>query len=97
MTQIKKAHNAFWGFIKKYRTVLIALLIAIVLVFGYMYVQVLEEEIPSIDWQTTIFAIVGGLGIFLYGINLMGDSLKALAGNKLKLIIEKSISKIYFA
>jgi phosphate:Na+ symporter len=41
-------------------------------------------------WQTTIFAIVGGLGIFLYGINLMGDSLKAIAGNKLKVIIEKS-------
>ena len=43
-----------------------------------------------INWQTTIFAIVGGLGIFLYGINLMGDSLKALAGTKLKLIIEKT-------
>ena len=43
-----------------------------------------------IDWKTTIFAIVGGLGIFLYGINLMGDSLKALAGNKLKIIIEKT-------
>jgi len=43
-----------------------------------------------IDWQWTIFMIVGGLGIFLYGINLMGDSLKALAGNKIKIIIEKS-------
>ncbi|MCF7924907.1 MAG: Na/Pi cotransporter family protein [Candidatus Izimaplasma sp.] len=44
----------------------------------------------EINWQITIFEIVGGLGIFLYGINLMGDSLKAIAGNKLKLIIEKS-------
>jgi len=44
----------------------------------------------EIDWQLTIFMIVGGLGIFLYGINLMGDSLKALAGNKIKIIIEKS-------
>jgi len=43
-----------------------------------------------INWKETIFAIVGGLGIFLYGINLMGDSLKALAGNRLKMIIEKS-------
>jgi len=41
-------------------------------------------------WQATIFAIVGGLGIFLYGINLMGDSLKAVAGSKLKSVIEKS-------
>jgi len=44
----------------------------------------------DIDWQLTIFAIFGGLGIFLFGINLMGDSLKAMAGNKIKIIIEKS-------
>ena len=47
-------------------------------------------DVVVIDWKTTIFAIVGGLGIFLYGINLMGDSLKALAGSKLKVIIEKT-------
>ncbi len=50
----------------------------------------LLADTVNIDWQVTIFAIVGGLGIFLYGINLMGDSLKALAGNKLKIIIEKT-------
>lgn len=43
-----------------------------------------------IDWKITIFAIVGGLGIFLYGINLMSDSLKKLAGSKLKLFLEKT-------
>lgn len=37
-----------------------------------------------------IFYVIGGLGIFLYGLDLMGNSLKALAGNKLKIIIEKS-------
>lgn len=50
----------------------------------------LLADIVIIDWKTTIFAIAGGLGIFLYGINLMGDSLKALAGSKLKIIIEKT-------
>lgn len=53
-------------------------------------------QLSEINWQTTVFAIVGGLGIFLYGINLMGDSLKALAGNKIKLIIEKTTSKPIF-
>jgi phosphate:Na+ symporter len=43
-----------------------------------------------IDWKITIFEILGGLGIFLYGINLMSDSLKKIAGSKLKLILEKS-------
>lgn len=38
----------------------------------------------------TLMFILGGLGIFLYGINLMGDSLKAAAGDKLKVLIEKS-------
>jgi len=50
----------------------------------------LLADVVVIDWKITIFAIIGGLGIFLYGINLMGDSLKALAGSKLKLIIEKT-------
>lgn len=43
-----------------------------------------------IDWEITLFEILGGLGIFLYGINLMSESLKKLAGAKLKLILEKS-------
>ncbi|MFK5884050.1 MAG: Na/Pi cotransporter family protein [Candidatus Izemoplasma sp.] len=47
-------------------------------------------DVVDINWQETLFLIFGGLGIFLYGINLMGDSLKALAGNKLKIIIEKT-------
>lgn len=42
-------------------------------------------------WQSALF-ILGGLGIFIYGIHLMGSSLKQLAGDKLKLIIQKSTS-----
>lgn len=37
-----------------------------------------------------LIAVLGGLGLFLYGINQMGDSLKAIAGNKLKVFIEKT-------
>ncbi len=44
----------------------------------------------SIDYKLTIFAILGGLGIFLFGISLMSDSLKRLAGAKLKLFLEKT-------
>ena len=40
-------------------------------------------------WQAIIF-ILGGLGIFLFGIHMMSGSLKTLAGDKLKLIIQKS-------
>ena len=37
-----------------------------------------------------ILYILCGLGIFLFGINMMGTSLKAIAGDKMKVIIEKS-------
>lgn len=59
----------------------------------------LAEDIvllADIDWVELSFYLFGGLGIFLYGINLMGDSLKALAGNKIKLIIEKTTSRPIF-
>ena len=44
----------------------------------------------TIDWQWTIFHILGGLGIFLFGINMMGDALKKIAGKKMKIILEKT-------
>ena len=37
-----------------------------------------------------IMFVFGGLALFLFGIGLMSDSLKAAAGNKLKSIIEKT-------
>lgn len=44
------------------------------------------------ELQTKIFMLIGGLGIFLYGIKLMGDSLKAYAGDDLRDIINKYTS-----
>ncbi len=44
----------------------------------------------TIDWEWTIFHILGGLAIFLYGINSMGDALKKIAGKKMKIILEKT-------
>lgn len=34
--------------------------------------------------------VLGGIALFLFGIHIMGEALKNLAGNKLKLIIEKT-------
>ncbi len=46
--------------------------------------------ILDIDWKETAFLIVGGLGIFLYGINLMSNALRKIAGSRLKLFLEKT-------
>ena len=40
----------------------------------------------------SIFGLVGGLIMFLYGMDLMGDSLKKLAGGKLESILERLTS-----
>lgn len=47
-------------------------------------------NILLVDYSDNIMNVVGGLALFLFGINLMSDSLKLVAGNKLKMIIEKT-------
>lgn len=44
----------------------------------------------EVDWFNIVFLVIGGLGIFLYGIHIMGDSLKLIAGAKFKVMIEKT-------
>lgn len=39
-----------------------------------------------------IIWLLGGLGLFLYGMKMMGDGLESAAGNKLKFILEKVTS-----
>ncbi len=45
--------------------------------------------------QENILFLLGGLGIFLYGIKLMGESLKELAGDNLRDLINKYTSNKY--
>lgn len=49
------------------------------------------------DSQVTslIFLILGGLGTFLYGLDLMSSSLKSMAGSKLKIIISKATDNVF--
>lgn len=44
----------------------------------------------TFDWQNAIFLIIGGLGLFLFGITLMSSSLTKLAGSKFQIILEKT-------
>lgn len=38
---------------------------------------------------TSIMGLLGGLALFLYGMQMMGNGLEAAAGNKMKLILKK--------
>jgi phosphate:Na+ symporter len=42
----------------------------------------------TIEILELIFVFAGGLGMFLYGMNLMGDGLQKSAGNKMKQLLE---------
>lgn len=44
-----------------------------------------------------IIWLMGGLGLFLYGMNMMGDGLESAAGSKLKFILEKVTSNPFSA
>ncbi|MCB1857988.1 MAG: Na/Pi cotransporter family protein [Gammaproteobacteria bacterium] len=43
----------------------------------------------SIDWFEMTMTLLGGLAIFLYGMELMTDALKAVAGDRMKVVLEK--------
>ena len=43
----------------------------------------------------SIFSLIGGLALFLYGMNMMGDGLEKISGGKLEQILEKMTDKTY--
>lgn len=38
--------------------------------------------------KAIIFMLLGGLGLFMYGIRLMGDGMRRVAGNKMRKILK---------
>ncbi len=43
----------------------------------------------SIDWWTMVMSLLGGLALFLFGMDQMADALKAVAGERMKIILAK--------
>ncbi len=52
--------------------------------------MILSTGLSAVDILIQLMTVLGGLGLFLYGINQMGDSLKTIAGDRLKVFIEKT-------
>ncbi|MDE5714753.1 MAG: Na/Pi cotransporter family protein [Anaeroplasmataceae bacterium] len=50
----------------------------------------LSDGLTAGNMLMQLMMVLGGLGLFLYGINQMGDSLKTIAGDRLKIFIEKT-------
>ena len=44
-----------------------------------------------------VLSMIGGLALFLYGMNVMGDGLSKMAGGKLESILERLTTRRIFA
>lgn len=51
------------------------------------YIINMEERMSILEILEIIIVFAGGLGMFLYGMNIMGDGLQKTAGNKLKRLL----------
>lgn len=55
------------------------------------------ESMTEFATLDNLFALVGGLGLFLFGIKMMGESLKVLAGDSMRELINKYTSNKFSA
>ena len=51
----------------------------------------------EISWFLMVTSLFGGLGMFLYGMEMMSDGMKMTAGNKMRTILEKLTSNRFLA
>ena len=56
--------------------------------------QTLSIFAPS-EPLSIIFTVLGGLGMFLFGIEFMSTSLKSLSGNKMKMLVKKATDNLF--
>ncbi|MCL1805538.1 MAG: Na/Pi cotransporter family protein [Clostridiales bacterium] len=53
-------------------------------------------EILTWAFIQDLFKVVGGLGLFLYGMKIMSDGLENVAGDRLRLVLERATSNRFF-
>ena len=70
-----------------HRATVIGLAVVAVLLTGTVMAAPASEA--DMAWGTMTMGLLGGLALFLFGMNQMADSLKAVAGERMKLILEK--------
>ena len=50
---------------------------------------VVEPQASAIDWEAMVLGLLGGLALFLFGMEQMSDALKAVAGERMKDILAR--------
>lgn len=70
-----------------HRATVLGLAVVAILVTGAVMAAPAADA--DMAWGTMTMGLLGGLALFLFGMNQMSDSLKAVAGERMKLILEK--------
>lgn len=60
-------------------------------------VRVFNYQVFGLKWLDIIFGIVGGLGLFLFGMKFMSDGLQKVAGDRMRSIISKLTRNTFFS
>jgi len=75
-----------------------SLLIIIILSFStFIFAGTNNQVGTSINWAILISSLFGGLGMFLYGMEMMSDGMKITAGNKMRTILERLTSNRFLS
>jgi phosphate:Na+ symporter len=54
--------------------------------------EVVEGSTDSIKWFTLVVGLIGGLALFLFGMDLMTEALRLVVGDKARVVLEKLTS-----
>lgn len=68
---------------------LLFILIAGLLLLAALPVSAATEAEPGLNWGLMGMSLIGGLALFLFGMEQMADSLKAVAGERMRAILGK--------
>ena len=62
------------------------------LIPSFVFASPAAEPGKQISWFLLLTSLFGGMGMFLYGMEMMSDGMKVAAGNKMRTILEKLTS-----
>ena len=74
-----------------------ALLLLLLLTFSSTLYAAGSESSKDISIFLLLTGLLGGMGMFLYGMEMMSDSMKMTAGNSMRVILEKLTSNKFLA
>ena len=67
------------------------------LIPSFIFASPAAEPGKQISWFLLLTSLFGGMGMFLYGMEMMSDGMKVAAGNKMRTILEKLTSNRFLA